>query len=91
MHFGLPVVAFDSGAIREWVVDGVNGYLVPGMDPGAYAARVEELLADQGRARQMGVRGLRMVSKRDSFPEYITGLEGLFTRVVAEAQRRVNA
>lgn len=91
IHFGLPVVAFDSGAVREWVVDGLNGYLVPGMDPGAYAARLEELLTDKSRARQMGVRGLRMVSKRHSFADYITGLEGLFTRVVAEAQRRVNA
>src|SRR6185503_19311699 len=32
MRFGLPVVAFDAGGIREWLTHGHNGYLVPWQD-----------------------------------------------------------
>ena len=90
MRYGLPVVAFDAGGIQEWLIDGENGYLVPWMDRTAYAARVEELLRNKTLARQMGERGLRLVSEHYDFSKYITGLEDLFTRVVAEAQRGVN-
>ena len=54
MRHGLPVVAFDVGGIREWLVDGCDGFLVPWMDRAAYAARLEKLLADKSLARSMG-------------------------------------
>ncbi len=30
---GIPAVAYDVGGISEWLVDGVNGYLAPGIPP----------------------------------------------------------
>jgi len=89
MRCGLPVVAFDAGGIREWLIDGYNGCLVPWMDRAAYAARVEELLRNKTLARQMGERGRELVSEHYDFSSYITGLEVLFARVVAEAPRGV--
>ncbi len=83
MRHALPVVAFDAGGIREWLIDGHNGFLVPWMDRAQFAARVEELLLDQALARQMGERGLQLVTKRFDLSRYITGLEDLFARVVA--------
>src|ERR1041385_6993237 len=47
MRYGLPVVAFDAGGIAEWLIDGVNGFLVPWMDIPGFAARVEPLLWDK--------------------------------------------
>jgi glycosyltransferase involved in cell wall biosynthesis len=52
MRHGLPVVAFDAGGIKEWLVDGKNGFLIPWMDRAAFAARVEELLRDKTLARR---------------------------------------
>jgi glycosyltransferase involved in cell wall biosynthesis len=91
MRYGLPVVAFDAGGIREWLIDGQNGYLVPWMDRAAYAARLEELLTDKALARKMGERGLRLVSEHYDFSKYIAGLESLFSRLIAETRCRVNA
>ncbi len=81
MRYGLPVVAFDSGGIHEWLVDGQNGYLVPWMDRAAFAARVEELLRNKPLARSLGERGRQMIADRFDFGSYITGLENLFARL----------
>ena len=82
MRFGLPVVAFDAGGIREWLTDGHNGYLVPWMDRAAFAARVGELLADKALGRQMGDRGRQLVARQYEFSEYVSGLENLFVRAI---------
>jgi starch synthase len=61
------VVASAVGGIPEVVADGETGLLVP-YDPtdpagftAALAARIDELLADPGRAREMGAAGRRRV------------------------------
>jgi glycosyltransferase involved in cell wall biosynthesis len=85
MRHGLPVVAFDAGGIREWLMDGWNGFLVPWMDRRRFAGRVDELLRDKALARKLGERGRYWVRVHYGFSEYIDGLERLFTRVAADA------
>ncbi len=80
MRCGLPVVAFDAGGIREWLIDGVNGYLIPWMDRETYADRVTDLLRDKSLARQLGENGRRLAEERFGFSTYIDGLEDLFAR-----------
>jgi len=84
MRHGLPVVAFDAGGIREWLIDGTNGFLVPWMDRDAYAARIDLLLSDKARARALGENGRRIAEERFNFATYINGLEDLFHREVTE-------
>jgi len=61
MRHGLPVVAFDSGGIKEWLHDGENGFLVPWNDTGAFAHRLDQLLADKALARELGTRARQSV------------------------------
>lgn len=82
MRYALPVVAFDAGGIKDWLIDGHNGYLVPWMDRTAYARRIDELLRDKEKARQLGQNGFELVSERYDFDGYIGDLEGMFGRVV---------
>jgi glycosyltransferase involved in cell wall biosynthesis len=86
MRYALPVVAFDAGGIKDWLIDGHNGFLVRWMDRRAYAKRIDQLLTDKKLARQMGENGLRLVSERYDFAEYILNLERMFGRVIAERQ-----
>jgi phosphatidylinositol alpha-1,6-mannosyltransferase len=60
---GLPVVAGDSGGAPDAVLDGGTGYVVPGGDPGAAAARITGLLTDPGLRRRMGERGRRWIEE----------------------------
>ena len=54
---GLPVVAGDSGGAPDAVRTGETGYVVPGGDVDAVAARLSELLLDRELATRMGRAG----------------------------------
>jgi phosphatidylinositol alpha-1,6-mannosyltransferase len=60
---GLPVIGGDSGGAPDAILDGESGYVVPGRDIAALAARVAELLADPVRARAMGEKGRAWVER----------------------------
>jgi glycosyltransferase involved in cell wall biosynthesis len=53
----LPVVATDVGSVREAVVDGDTGLLVPPEDPEALAMALRALLNDAERRAVFGARG----------------------------------
>lgn len=57
MAFGKPVVAFDSGGIREWLIDGETGFLVKRGDIKAFVNRISQLLEEESLARKMGEHG----------------------------------
>lgn len=81
MRYALPVVAFDAGGIKDWLINNHNGYLVPWMDRPAFARSLERVLQDKNLARTMGENGLKLVSQNYDFPKYIAGLEALFKRL----------
>ena len=90
MRYALPVVAFDAGGIKDWLIDGRNGFLVPWMDRPQYAARLRQLLTQKQLARQLGENGFQLVSERYDFNGYIHDLEAMFGRVIAEHQAARN-
>jgi glycosyltransferase involved in cell wall biosynthesis len=51
---GKPAIGTDLRGIRETIVDGVTGCLVPVKDPGALANAIVEVLADPAQAAEMG-------------------------------------
>jgi glycosyltransferase involved in cell wall biosynthesis len=57
MACGIPVVATDVAAVRELVVDGETGYVVPPQRPAALADAVLRLLGDASLRRRMGDAG----------------------------------
>jgi glycosyltransferase involved in cell wall biosynthesis len=56
MAHGRPVIAADDGGLRETVIDGVTGYLVP-PTPEEVAGRMRALLADRALTATMGWKG----------------------------------
>jgi glycosyltransferase involved in cell wall biosynthesis len=63
---GVPVVATPVGGIRETVVDGETGLLVPTRDPGALAAAIRQLLEEREAAEAMATEAKRRVRERYS-------------------------
>ncbi|HEX6701082.1 MAG TPA: glycosyltransferase [Gaiellaceae bacterium] len=63
---GVPVVATPVGGIRETVVDGETGLLVPPSDPAALAEAIRRLLEDRAAAETMAAEAKRRVRARFS-------------------------
>ncbi len=79
---GLPVVATAVGGTPEVVEDGATGYLVPPASPAALAARIGELLDDEGLRRRMGARGKQRVREEFTFAAQAEQYERLFARLL---------
>jgi glycosyltransferase involved in cell wall biosynthesis len=62
MACGRPVVASDVGALRDLVIDGQTGFIVPAADPGALADRLADIVCGDDVASRMGREGRRLVS-----------------------------
>lgn len=88
MLYGLPVVAFDAGGIREWLIHGENGLLVPWADTNAYASAVTELLLNKPRAREMGERGAQRVRASYAAEAQVRSLEQIFSGVRRQKARQ---
>jgi glycosyltransferase involved in cell wall biosynthesis len=85
MFYGLPVVGFDAGGIREWLLDGENGFLVGWKDIDALALRIEQLLRDKELGRRLGARGRELVSQQQFISRQHCAVEEMLLRVVRES------
>lgn len=70
---GVPLAGFDVGAIREYLMDGETGLLVPPGDTAALANAIDRLLSDPAKAAAMGARGRGLVSARFTDSALLTG------------------
>jgi glycosyltransferase involved in cell wall biosynthesis len=53
MAAGLPIITTDQGAIRESVVDGVNGFIVEKQNPEQLAQKIQQLVNDRTLRAEM--------------------------------------
>ena len=67
----LPVVAFRTGGVDEWLRDGENGFAVPPRDVKGFAAAIDRLLADGDLRRDFGATGRKFVRERFSGAEFV--------------------
>jgi glycosyltransferase involved in cell wall biosynthesis len=82
MALGAPIVAARVGGINELLRDGVDGLLHRVGDPDDLAAKIVALLADPGRAAELGRRAAARC-ERDLHPEVVA------TRLVAHYRRAI--
>jgi glycosyltransferase involved in cell wall biosynthesis len=86
MRYGLPVVAFDVGGIKEWLREGENGFLVPWKDTSRFAVCVDRLLRDKALARRMGRCALAGVEQYEAAAQ-ISKLEQVFAQTLRSGAR----
>lgn len=67
MSFGRPVLRTPHGGCKEWIEDGVNGFVCPAAEVDLLVAALKRALAERGRWREMGLAAHTKV-KRDLDP-----------------------
>lgn len=77
---GVPLAGFDVGAVREYLVDGRTGVLVPPGDTTALAKAIDRLLNSPDEARAMGLHGRELVSARFTDDALLHGWQALLDR-----------
>jgi glycosyltransferase involved in cell wall biosynthesis len=87
MAAGLPVVASDVGGLRELVVEGETGLLVPPADPEALAAALQGLLADRALRRRLGAAGRARAEARFDLAPFRRAHLEVYRRELAEIGR----
>ena len=75
------IVATDVGSIREAVVEGETGLLVPPHDSAALAQAIIAMLENVPRRNAMGERGARLVQERFSIATRVLQVHALYQRV----------
>ncbi|WP_226389034.1 glycosyltransferase [Penaeicola halotolerans] len=84
MCHGLPVVATAVGGLKEIIVDGHTGLLVPLLDPPALASALAKLIDNPSLRQHMGQQG-RIRAKQDySAERYVREVAELYEDLVAQ-------
>jgi glycosyltransferase involved in cell wall biosynthesis len=84
MAAGLPVVAVDTAAVGEMVVDGGTGILIGSDDPDALGRALSELVDNGDKRRMMGHAGRR---RFEQVYDLDIGLEALAATLVQAGER----
>jgi glycosyltransferase involved in cell wall biosynthesis len=87
MAAGLPVVATDVGGVREAIVEGETGYVVPAGDDRKMAERIIQLLEEPARARVMGERGKLIVADKFSCDRHLRNTLDLYDELLSAPGR----
>ncbi len=82
MSAGLPCVVPDVGDIPDLARDGVNAFIVPPLDPEAFAAKAVRLLEDEGLYEKMSRNARQTIRDREkeyAFPH----IRGIWDKIIA--------
>lgn len=78
MATGLPVVITDNADNRDWVREGEMGFLIPNGDATALAARVVDLLRDDGLRQRFGHLNRKAIVDRNNYRTQMDLVERLY-------------
>lgn len=85
MALGVPVLATDVGGPSEIIEDGRQGYLLPPLEPQAWARAVSRILDSPDAGRAMGAAGRRRVEEAFTAEHHAAAMLGVYARALARA------
>jgi glycosyltransferase involved in cell wall biosynthesis len=85
----VPVVATDVGGVRDVVVDGEGGFLVPAGDVAGVSDRLGRLARDPDLRERLGETGSAFVQERYSVPRLVRDMDTLYRSLLAQHDERL--
>ncbi len=87
MRAGLPVIASDVGGVREAVVEGETGFLIPRGDAATLEERLRDLLSSPRLRGEMGKAGRRLYEESFAFPVLVESTLALYEKILRDGRR----
>ena len=78
MACGLPVIATEDIDNRDWIEDGVNGFIIPVKKPDILANRIVELIKNNELRNEMGVRNRGIIIERNNYLTEMNKMEKVY-------------
>ncbi len=82
MACGLPVIITDFGDNREWVENGVNGFIIPLRSPQVLASRIVHLLRNTDIREKFGKINRQIIVERNSWEKEMRKMEKLYEELI---------
>lgn len=79
-----PVVASDAGAVKEVVIDGETGFLIPPRKVEEITAKVVTLYKNRELGKVFGKRGRTLVERFYSFEKMLDEVESLYEKLFSD-------
>ncbi|MCE9595873.1 MAG: glycosyltransferase family 4 protein [Planctomycetes bacterium] len=80
MAHAKPVIAFDVGGVREWLVEGATGFAVARRDTDAFARALERVLGDSALSARLGRAARERVETEFRPARHLERLEAVLAR-----------
>jgi glycosyltransferase involved in cell wall biosynthesis len=74
MAAGLPIITTDSGCIKECVIDGENGFIIPKQDPSAVAEKIIYFMKYCEKRGKMGKRSRELYEQNFTEEHFVQGM-----------------
>ena len=78
MAASIPVIATNVGSVRDLILPGENGFLIPPNAPEKLAEAIVAILRDENMAQRMGERGYHIARAKFSVEMMVKNYERLF-------------
>jgi glycosyltransferase involved in cell wall biosynthesis len=88
MAAGLPVIATDVGGVREAIVEGETGFIVPSGDDEMMAKRILTVLSDPVRAQAMGQLGKSIVEEKFGCEHHLQNTLELYDELLSSVHSK---
>jgi len=88
LAMGKPVVASNVGAIKEVIINGRTGFLVPPQESEAIATKVIELYHNPLLAKTFGDEGRMLIQRTYSLERMLDNIENLYGQLFSEMRFR---
>jgi len=86
MAKGKPIIATDLGEQREFIENGVNGYLVPPGDEGALAKKIIQLLVDKAELQRLSEQA-EIKSMEYSLDNFVQTLQTVYAELASNGTK----
>jgi glycosyltransferase involved in cell wall biosynthesis len=88
MACGLAPIVTDIPGNREWIENGVNGFLFPPKDSEALAQKITQLIESQHLRKTFGQKCFQIIKQRATWEKSVSDMETIYTSLISRKNRR---